>query len=791
MNSITSSVTVNISSFSGMTGSVSSGNTYPPSNGVNSSGNTSSYAIFSGTSNSSSGYVYYNFDILDIPSDAVINSVSCVARGRVSNASRCYAAFQLMAGSTAKGSAAGFNTTTVSACTLTTGSWTASELENVRLRITVRRAANQAGSAYFYGSTLTVNFSTTAYDIISTSNTDKATIEPNDHTIAYEGDEMEFIVRSDDIDNIVVTDNDADVTDLLVERQVSPNHTFSGVPIDYVASGLVYNSSSVGQASTAHTLCIGEPSSTSNNSTASVYRPSSQSTNTTIDYTFDFSDIPSYATIDSVSVTVKGHIESTSQSNRKAGLRLYAGNTAKGSESNFTTTANTVVTMTAGTWTRAELDTAKLRFEIGVYGGLIVGATFAVAYSVPPETQYVYTLSNINADHTIIVKESEVIIPEEEDTGKTYHSVTVSSINASTNPGRGTIRVEDGGSLTVTINPTETLVTLMTDNGVDITGSVSGSTGEPSYTVSNITTQYGFTLSASTGYYTSTNKGVASSAAVSRVNFNLPVRCLITIEYINYAEATYDFGVFSKVDTALSTDAWVASSNAGDTTTDAGLEQIRLNTSAYNSAAARTLTYEIASGQHFIDVKYGKDQGTNSNNDTLQWKIVSIEPLETYGGYTYTISSVTEDHSLIFIFGDVQYYFLESEGNGCKLYPNGTSVVLAGGSYKLSIVPNGIDDTVIVRDNNVDVTQYVTKVEAEIEKDGETVVIVNYVYNLSNISAAHNIEVACDGSKVLIKISGNWVTVKKCYKKGVRGWEEVTDIETLFEAGKMYWNTNP
>ena len=136
---ITSAVTVNIASFSGMTGSVSSGNTTPPSYGVNSSANTSTYAAFTGTTYNSSGHVYYNFDTVSIPSNATINSVSCVARGRVSNASRCHAAFQLYAGSTAKGDATNFNTTEVTACTLTTGTWTVSDLQEPRLCIIVAR----------------------------------------------------------------------------------------------------------------------------------------------------------------------------------------------------------------------------------------------------------------------------------------------------------------------------------------------------------------------------------------------------------------------------------------------------------------------------------------------------------------------------------------------------------------------------------------------------------------------------------------------------------------------------
>ena len=74
-----------------------------------------------------------------------------------------------------------------------------------------------------------------------------------------------------------------------------------------------------------------------------------------------FSEIPSNATIDSVTCTCKCSISSTSTNyiaTRQA--RLYSGTTAMGSNK---TVANstTAFTITAGTWTRAQLQDPKLR----------------------------------------------------------------------------------------------------------------------------------------------------------------------------------------------------------------------------------------------------------------------------------------------------------------------------------------------------------------------------------------------------------------------------------------------
>jgi len=61
-----------------------------------------------------------------------------------------------------------------------------------------------------------------------------------------------------------------------------------------------------------------------------------------------------------------------------------------------------------------------------------------------------------------------VIIPPEEDPQKTYYNLTISSINATTNPSRGTTRIEAGTNQTITIYPSDPLMTLITDNGVDV-----------------------------------------------------------------------------------------------------------------------------------------------------------------------------------------------------------------------------------------------------------------------------------------------------------------------------------
>lgn len=119
---------------------------------------------------------------------------------------------------------------------------------------------------------------------------------------------------------------------------------------------------------------------------------------------------------------------------------------------------------------------------------------------------------------------------------------------------------------------------------------------------------YGFSLN-SNGYYESTNKGVDNSLSLCRVQLNLVNTSNIIFTCINYAESNYDYGVLGKLDTALST----------TTNTDSTYGK-----SFRGSSQSETQVYtytSVATGEHFIDVKYIKDGSQSFGNDSLQFKI--------------------------------------------------------------------------------------------------------------------------------------------------------------------------
>lgn len=804
-----SAVTVNIASYSGAT-NVNTSNT---GNGVNGSGNTSSYAGFSGSTSGSSGYVYYNFDSISIPQNATIDSVSCVARNRAyagsnGGTSRGTCGLRLIAGNTEKGTEYTYTSTANTAYTLTTGNnWTPSDVNNgISLRILIYRSTTSWFGCRFYGATLTVNYSVngTMYSISASSEYTGATVYPASQE-AMNGESAVVQIYPDDLNNIAVEDNGTDVTSQLQYVVPTPGtQSFTGIPVSFDSANSVYNTSAAsGGVYSAYTLVSGL---SDHNSTTrcALYSVRGANAISYMYWNFDCSSIPANATITSVSCQMKGGTQGTNYYSAYI-AQLCKGTTVTGTSQSVTgsNTSPTTVTINGGSgWSRQDLDNIKLKFQVTRGSSntttdstwSFYGATLTVQYTTPADPYYTYTISNLSVDHNIVVSEA-IIVPPEEDPTKTYYSVTISSINATTDPGRGTTRVESGTGQTITITPSDPQLTLALDNGVDVSSQlVAHGTQSPSSAVTNITTTYGFTYNSSTGYYVSNNNGVSSSAAVARVTLNLPVRALVTFQYINYAEATYDFGVFSKVDTALSTSAWNSSSSAGDTTTDAGLEQIRLNTSSYNTANAQTLTYEISAGEHFIDVKYAKDQASDEYNDSLQFKITNIELLEpTVGYYTYDLSNISADHSLVFIFGNVTYYFVTSStDSNAKLYPDGQMVELPGETYKLTIVPENSGDTITVRDNNVDVTSSLERKEVVVEKSGQQVTVVNYIYHISNVQTGHTVIVysATQGNVPYMKINGSWVQLSAIYKKENGTWvEQETDVD-LFDTNTIYINTD-
>lgn len=768
-------------------------------NGLTEANSNTRVSFSSNTQANSETNIYYNFDCSSIPQEATINSVTCDFKAIISSNYFNTRIGQLCYGTTKRGSPVTVSNTSLTSSTINVqtitngGTWTREELNNIKLLVqAIRGTSTNNFNISFFGATLTVNYSLngTMYEINSSSETNLADVEPSSQEV-FQGGSGVVKIETDDIGNIMVTDNGSDVTNQLAVKQKETDGSQETVLGAYTLISGGFN----GQGATYFQGLVGKG--VNSTQTTSNYYSNGNGTITHFTYDLVFSDIPSNASITRLYCQVNAHAESTSNNNEYMCVQLVLNNsgTTLSNEINFKSvgTSNSTQELEATTLPSvSQLSNLKLYCRLGYYGGAINGATCYIEYTVPIEGNqfyYEYAIDDISADHTVVVSEL-IIIPDEEDEEKTYYPITVSSINAETTPRNGTIRLESGSNETILIYPSDPLLTLAIDNGVDVTNNLIVHTShEPTYTVSTANgASYGFALNGN-NYYQSQNNGVDKSAAVCKVDFNLPVRCLVTIQYINYAEATYDFGVFGNIDTTLS-NSYYAAGSGGATITDSNYK-LACNTSSYNTSSVQTITYEIPAGEHYIYIKYSKDDATSSNNDTLQFKISNIEKLETsIDYYEYPLSGINQSHSLIFVFGNVQYYFITSQTESdCKLYPNGQMVALQGDDYKMTIVVQRPTDMVSIVDNGVNVTASLEKKEVETVKEGVTSTTVNYIYRLSNVQTGHTIVVVSSSQNVIYRKEGGTWNIKKVYKKNARGeWEEIENYGGLFLEGNIYIN---
>lgn len=399
--SVSDSMALHPSGYTGLSNLTTSGS-YPVTNGYDGA-DSSSYARFT-LSSGSTGYLYYTFDCSEIPADATIDSVACTVRARVSSTSRVTSTqCQLFAGTTAKGSNSTFASTSSSNTeTLTTGTWTRSELNDLRLKIGATGSSGGGGGSsryiYFYGAEVTITYSYAETVWTVTASTSIGTIDPSGAQEIVDGDS--YVLAIYDADGCTVTDNGTDVTSGLVEKAVATGGTETFVPASYTTDGSI--------SGTYYQSAVGQGSDTSSSSGGNNYASGGSSSTAHIDYSFDVSGIPSNATITAISCSVKGKAESsTMDSSHFAKVCLYLDGTAIGEEAQFSSTSDAVITATATSLPNvSELDGLTLRFSIGYYGGNVVGATLSITYTVPSSgnaTYYEYTITSVTADHVIVV----------------------------------------------------------------------------------------------------------------------------------------------------------------------------------------------------------------------------------------------------------------------------------------------------------------------------------------------------------------------------------------------------
>jgi hypothetical protein len=357
---------------------------------------STTYATVTNTyASTTNRYIYlqgFNWD--DVPSTAVINSFSIKLKASESGGSTSSSYRPVLCKGTATYSNAYCNAITTSA-TVHEFEFT-QDFETFRddgdefgIRINCRRGSrNTAASFNIYGAEIEVDYTIPNPCTITTTLNGDGTISPIGATSTYEGTEFELtITPTNKSDPVTVTNNGTDVTSQVVAHGAGA--TVSKTPSDVTTSG-IQSGSSYAEYAVGHSA----ESPSSSGSGSNMYASSSSTGYAA--YSFDFSSIPSNATIESIEVRCYGHRESsTISSTYVSQCVLYFGSTAISEEVDFPSTSDSIITITPTTLpTRAQLDDVVVRHYVGYYGGLVRGITFEIVYSTGTGIDhYTYTIT--------------------------------------------------------------------------------------------------------------------------------------------------------------------------------------------------------------------------------------------------------------------------------------------------------------------------------------------------------------------------------------------------------------
>lgn len=353
-------------------------------------------------SSTTNRYVYlqgFNWDA--IPSGAVINDFSIKLKARESSGSTSTSYRPVLCKGTSVYSNAYCDPITstvgVKEFTFTQAFETfRDDGEEFGIRINCRRGSrNTASYHYIYGAEILVDYTIPNPATVTSTLQGDGTISPSGVTNTYEDAEYTLtITPTDKSEEVHVTNNGVDVTSQLVAHGSEATETI--VPDDVTTSGIQSGSSYAQYA-------VGHSAESPYSSTSNMYA-SSGSTGYA-QYSFDFSSIPSNATIENIEVRCHGHRESsTISSTYVSQCALYRNGTAISEAVDFPSTSASIITLEPTTMpTRAELDDVTVRHYVGYYGGLVTGISFEVTYSTGSGIDhYTYTYT-VSSDATIAV----------------------------------------------------------------------------------------------------------------------------------------------------------------------------------------------------------------------------------------------------------------------------------------------------------------------------------------------------------------------------------------------------
>ena len=359
------------------------------------------------TSGTSSYYLYLKgFNFSSIPNNAQVSSFAIHVKGyesglstSTSYAPRLYnnssgTTWSSITGASAASSNFGASTNTITVPY--TGTWDTLKSfgSNLGIRLVIRRSSrNTQGYLYIYGAEIEVTYTVPVYHTVSitgdtTPTGSQTVLEGTDLAISYVGNSKP-----------TVTDNNVDVTSQVTES--------TGGTTVYVPSGNTTSNFTVTNITNAYN----DATHTDNYASLEINGGTTGTCYLNIPVS-----LPSGATLQSVSCSVALQFSRNgSSSGFTSSVQMYSGTTAKGSAtqwvSSATDVARTVYDLTIGSWTISELADARLYLTATNNASsthrfiYVYGVSLTVTYSVSGKI-YTYTLSNITADHVVVFSAS-------------------------------------------------------------------------------------------------------------------------------------------------------------------------------------------------------------------------------------------------------------------------------------------------------------------------------------------------------------------------------------------------
>lgn len=366
---------------------------------------STNYATVQNTNASTSNrYIYIRgFNFSSVPSNAIVSSFTVKLKAYQSGGSTntSYRPYLCNNTTTITGDCSVITTSTQTLTfTGVTADWDTikgygSNGSDFGIRINCRRnARNTVAYFYIYGAEIEVTYTIPVYHNVTVTG-DSSKVSPTGTESVLEGTGYSVSMMYDS--RPTVTDNNVDVSNQLVE---TTGGTSTLIPYDYTNNNFTISN-------------IENAYHDATNDTYATFDAAGGGTARSVYLDLGGAEIPSSATIVSVSCSATIQFSRNgSSSGVTASCRMYSGSTAKGSSTSITTSATdvakTTYNLSIGSWTASEI--ANARFYMTMTNSAsnthrylyLYGVSFTVTYTIAGK-MYIYTLSNIVADHTIVV----------------------------------------------------------------------------------------------------------------------------------------------------------------------------------------------------------------------------------------------------------------------------------------------------------------------------------------------------------------------------------------------------